>query len=146
MAALLFGHDQAVADWVAQQAKGKPFHAPFTAFGLLDHEGRLVGGYVFTGFNGNSIEMSAAGQATVSRGGIAAVVQYVFGQLGCSRLQMHVSRRKKELLRMLAPRRGGKPLFKYEGVARRFYGKDDAVCYALTIDDLAEFQSRWRLT
>lgn len=141
MSALLFGHDRAVADWVSGQVnKGKPFHEPFHAFGLL-REGRLVGGFVFTGHNGTSVEMSLAGRATITRGAISALLDYVFRQLGYSRLQVHTKRRHKRVCRIL--HNGG---LKYEGIARRFYGKDDAVVYALTVDDLPEFKSRWRLT
>lgn len=141
MANLLFGHDQTVADWIAKQANGKPFHQPFDAFGLVDATGRLVGGFIFTGFNGHSIELSLAGKAVASRGGMAAVLQYVFVQLGCTRMQMHTRRHHKRVLRQL-----NKLGMKYEGIARRFYGRDDAVCYALTTDDLDEFKRRWRLT
>jgi hypothetical protein len=142
MSALLFGHDEVVAEWVAKQARGKPFVQPFTAFGLVDGAGRLTGGFVFTSYNGHNIEMSAAGSATVCRSSIAAVVHYVFTQLGCSRVQMHTRCHGAKRVRRQLAKLG----MKYEGIARRFYGRDDAACYALTIDDLAQFKARWRLT
>jgi RimJ/RimL family protein N-acetyltransferase len=142
MSNLLFGHDQAVAEWVARQAGQKPFSAPFNAFGIVDDNGRLTGGFVFTGFNGHNIELSLAGRTVATRGAMAAVLSYVFAQLGCSRMQMHTRCKGAKRVRRQIAKLG----MKYEGVARRFYGREDAACYALTIDDLADFKSRWRLT
>lgn len=139
MSALLFNHDEAVANWVGQ-INGKTFTQPFTAIGLVDGAGRLRGGFVFTGFNGEGIEMSLAGAACLARSSIAAVASYVFEQLGCVRLQLHSRRTNKRVLRQ-AVRLG----FKYEGVSRRMYGREDGIRYALTVDDLAAFRQRWRI-
>lgn len=140
MSSVLLGHDQAVADWVGR-VTGKPFHPPFVAIGTVDRNGALTGGYVFTGYNGDGIELSLAGRGVVSREGWRVVLDYVFDQLKCSRLQMHTSRKNKTVkrnLHELFPRG-------FEGIARRFYGEDDAVCFALTKDDLSAFRARWRL-
>lgn len=136
---LLLGHDKTVAQWVAQQASGKPFCDPFTAIGLI-HGGRLVGGFVFTGYNGDTVELSLAGRGVVSRSAWRAVLHYVFDQLGCQRLQMHTNRKNKPVLRMLVRLK-----MHYEGVARRYFGRNDGVCYSLTVDDLAAFRAKWRL-
>ncbi len=138
---LLFGHDKTVAEWVAKQAHSKPPIAPFTAFGFLDGQGTLVGGCVFTGYNGDCIELSLAGRGSATRAAMAAVASYVFEQLGCKRLQMHTNRRNKHTLRMLAGRLG----VRYEGVARRFFGKDDGIVYSLTVDDLPAFKAKWKI-
>ncbi len=137
---ILLGHDQAVAKWVGKLT-GKPFHAPYTAIGIVDKDGRLTGGYVFTGFNGDGVELSLAGGGVVNRDGWRVVLDYVFNQLKCSRLQMHTSMKNKTVKRNLSK------LFPkgFEGIARRFYGKHDAVCFALTNDDLSDFRARWRL-
>lgn len=136
---LLFGHDMAVAEWVGK-LNGKPFVLFDRAFGLVDADGRLRGGYVFTGYNGDSIELSLAGSAAASRSGMSAVLSYVFDQLQCSRLQMHTRKSNKRTLRQLYRLGLG-----YEGVAKRFYGREHGVCYALTVDDLPKFKARWRL-
>lgn len=136
---ILLGHDQAVADWVSG-ITGKPFHAIDAAIGSVTPEGRLTGGFVFTGHNGDSIEMSLAGHGVTSRGMWRAVIRYVFGQLGCSRLQIHTAASNKAV-RKLAPKLG----FTFEGKARRFYGNEDAFLYSLTVDDLPAFCTRWRL-
>ncbi len=141
MSALLFGHDSVVAEWVAKQAHSKPPVAPFTAFGFVDRTGHLTGGCVFTGYNGDCVELSLAGRAAATRSGWAAITSYVFGQLGCSRLQMHTNRRNKRTLRMLAGRLG----VRYEGVSRRYFGKDDGIVYSMTIDDLPAFKAKWKI-
>lgn len=139
MTALLFGHEQSVAEWVGRK-NGKAFEPPYSAFGVLDNEGTLVGGFVFTGFNGDAIEMSLAGPGCITRGAWRAVLDYVFRQRGCTRLQVHTSRRNKRMKKIVA--RGA---FHFEGIARRFYGKDDAVVYSLIADDLPNFRERWKL-
>ena len=137
---IVLGHDQLVADWVAAQT-GKAFHAPFVAIGVADRSGALTGGYVFTGYNGDGVELSLAGRGVAHRDGWRVVLDYVFNQLGCVRMQMHTSRRNKKVCRNLHE------LFPkgFEGIAKRFYGKDDGVCFALTIDELGAFRDRWRL-
>lgn len=139
MTALLFGHDESVASWVAQQAGGKPFVQPFTAFGFVDPAGRLTGGAVFTGYNGDNVELSLAGRAAATRSGLAAITAYVFSQLKCSRLQMHTRKSNRRVLRMLAHRLG----VRYEGVAHRYFGREDGIVYSLTIDELPAFRAKW---
>lgn len=147
MSKILLGHDRAVADWVAARAKGKAFHDPFTAIGLLDDVGHLQGGFVFTGYNGDCVELSLAGRAVANRGAMGMVVEYVFGQLGCSRLQMHTRESNKLVLRMLSKGKRGNGLnFTFEGISRRFYGRENGVLYSLTIDDLPKFRQRWGLS
>jgi RimJ/RimL family protein N-acetyltransferase len=139
---LLFGHDKTVAEWVAKQAHSKAPVPPYTAFGFLDATGRLTGGCVFTGYNGDTVELSLAGRGAASRSAMAAVSSYVFAQLGCSRLQMHTRRSNHRVLRMLAKRLG----VQYEGVARHYFGKNEhGVVYALTVDNLAAFRAKWGL-
>jgi RimJ/RimL family protein N-acetyltransferase len=142
MSTLLFGHDKTVAEWVAKQAHSKAPVPPYTAFGFIDREGVLVGGCVFTGYNGDTVELSLAGRVAATRTGWAAIINYVFDQLGCSRMQMHTRRSNRRVLRMLAKRLG----VQYEGVARHYFGKNEhGVVYALTVDNLAAFRAKWGL-
>lgn len=134
---ILLGEDKAVAEFVGSKL-GKPFDLIHTTMGILNG-GRIVGGYVFTGYNGSSIEMSLAGKVAF-RSSWAAVLDYVFDQLKCSRLQIH-TRKDNTRVQKLAPRLG----FKYEGTMRRFYGDASALCYSLTVDDLPAFRQQWKL-
>ena len=72
---ILLGHDDAVASWVGN-INGKPFHPPYTAIGCVTEEGRLTGGFVFTGYNGTSVEMSLAGHGVTQRGLWRAVLRF----------------------------------------------------------------------
>lgn len=136
---IVTGHDEAVARWVSDII-GKPFHAPFTAFGLVDHAGRLRGAFVFTTYTGASVNMSLAGSACLTRGAWRAVIDYVFRQLGCVRLEVH-TRRGNKLVSRTATRLG----FRFEGTARRLYGDADGMCYSIVADDLPAFRARWRI-
>jgi RimJ/RimL family protein N-acetyltransferase len=135
---IVLGQSEAVAEWVARQC-GKPFHPPFEAIGIAGPAG-LTGGFVFTGFNGDGVEVSVAGHGIASRGAWRAACAYVFDQLGCARMQMH-TRRSNKAVRTILPRFG----MKFEGVARRFYGDEDGLVFSLTADDVAAFRARWRL-
>lgn len=140
MSELLFGHDDIVASWVGQ-ITGKPFHTPYTTIGIV-RDGELTGAFVFTGFNGDGIELSLAGRGVAARGAWRAVLHYVFDQLGCVRLQMHTRRSNKVVRRSLSrmlPRQC------FEGVARRFYGDEDGICFALTRNDLSAFRDKWKV-
>ncbi len=136
---IVIGQSEAVAAWVAR-ASGKPFHPPFEAIGIAGADGALTGGFVFTGFNGDGIEVSVAGRGIASRSAWRAACAYAFDQLGCVRMQMHTRRSNKLVCRIL-PRFG----MKHEGIARRFYGNEDGVVFSLTADDLAAFRARWGL-
>jgi RimJ/RimL family protein N-acetyltransferase len=136
---ILLGHDETVAKWVGT-ITGKPFHTVDATIGWVDPEGRLTGGFVFTGFNGTSIELSLAGHGVTHRGLWRAILHYVFDQLKADRIQIHTAASNKTV-RKLAPRLG----FAYEGKSRRFYGREDAFVYSLVRDDLPSFRQRWRL-
>lgn len=138
---LMLGQDTAVSEFVGRIV-GKPFHADAMAstIGVVSPEGRLIGGYVFTGYTGPSIEMSLAGSGVALRSTWGAVLAYVFDQLGCVRLQVH-TRRDNARARKQATRLG----FRYEGTMRRYYGDCPGLVYSLTADDLPAFRARWKL-
>lgn len=145
--ALLYGHDKSVAKWVGEKCRHPYLETyldsqpiMYRAIGVLDGEGTLIGGYVFTGHNGSSIELSLAGRGVLNRDGWKASLDYVFGELSCARLQAHTRRSNKKVLRQLT-RLG----FRHEGTARRYYGSEDAICYSLTVDDLATFREKWKI-
>lgn len=147
MTTLLYGHDKSVAKWVGDKCRQAYSDAfldsnplMYRSIGVIDGDGTLVGGYVFTNHNGSSIELSLAGRGVLSRDGWKAAIDYVFGELNCYRLQSHTRRSNKAVLRQLT-RLG----FRHEGTARRYYGSEDGICYALTVDDLAAFREKWKI-
>lgn len=136
---LLLHHDKAVADWVASHIPDTGFFPPYTAAGFLDLQGHLTGGLVFFGFTGHAILLALAGPSSLSRAALGFTVDYVFGQLGCSRLEIRC--RDKHVRRIVS-----KLGLRYEGTAKCAYGEArDGFIYSLTTPDLAAFIERWRL-
>lgn len=101
---LLYGHNEAVAQWVAERIDGceRGFDKP-VAIGVVEDE-RLIGGTVFTNWNPEAgvIEMSSAGtsprwlQARMLR----AIFSYPFDQIGCQLVVMRVSERNQRMVRI----------------------------------------------
>lgn len=137
--ALLFEDAQAICKWVGERC-GKDFKIWDTAIGVVNDEGVVTGGVVFTNYTGTSIEISLAGRGCFQRGVWRAVFDYVFRQLGCTRLSMHTAFSNK-FVRHWASKGG----WTFEGRARRFYGRADALVFSITVDDLPALQQRWRL-
>lgn len=134
---LLYNHDDDVSFWVSKKV-GQEFNPPFSAIGVLSRDGRLIGGFVFNTFKQESVSMSIAGSGVFRRNVWAAVINYVFNQLGCVRLEIQTKRSNK-IVKKLAPKLG----FHFEGTARRYYGNEDGFVYSLTKDDLPGFFRRW---
>lgn len=139
MSELLFGHDETVAEWIAQQPFGDRFTQPYTAIGVVS-DGRLIGGFAFTFKTKYSVSLSLAGKGVASRGAWRGVLDYVFRQMGCTRLECRTSVKNKIVKKSL-PRLG----LRFEGKARRLFGEHDGLCFSLTVDDLADFRKKWRL-
>lgn len=125
---LLTGHDQAVATWVAAHL-GIPIAPPYVALGVIDASGTLIGGAVFHGHCGASIDVTIYGPGALTRGALRATCQYVFGQLRCERLGAFC-RRTNVPTRKLVERLG----FRLEGVARSYWEEGragDAMIYGM---------------
>lgn len=136
---LLLECPEAIANWVGERC-GTTFPIIYTAMGVVNEDGELIGGFVFTGYTGTSIEVSLAGRGCFQRGAWRAVFDYVFRQLGCARLQMHTAFSNR-FIRNWASKGG----WTFEGRARRLYGRADGLTFSITIDDLPALKKRWRL-
>lgn len=134
---LVFGYDQAVADWVQMQTPhvaARGFGA-CTAIGVA-HDEVLLGGVVYHDFQPDhrSIQMSAAsidtrwliGPTGARKSVLQGLFAYPFVQLGCERVGMIVPKKNKRA-RAFCEGFG----FKREGVARRGFYPDDAILYGL---------------
>lgn len=129
---ILFGHDVEVAQWVGDRL-GTVIVPPYTALGVVDGTGTLRGGAVFGDFTGSNIEVTVYGPGAMQRGVVRAVLHYAFVQLGCLRITAR-TRRDNRPMRDLLPRLG----FRWEGLARRFYGPsraEDACLYGMLRSD-----------
>lgn len=144
---LLFGHDRDVAHWVACQiphmhrriprfAPGEAF-GPGAAIGVLDAQGRMVGGCVYHNWDEDcgSMEISCASTTPswLKPGVMRALLRYPFAQVGCQRLTACTPRRATSA-RQFLERLG----FKREGCVRRGFGDDHAIIYGLLAEEWAE--------
>ena len=133
---MLFGFDSDVAEFVGKNME-REFAPPFTAIGVLDQNGNLVGGMVFSDYTGSNIEITIYGPGLMSRKVVSQCFDYVFNQLKCSRLTAR-TRRSNRLMRKLLPRLG----FDYEATIKHYFGTergDDALLFRLT----PEYASKW---
>lgn len=118
---LLFGADQIVADWAFVQFGYKPSKFD-RAVGVIDCDTRqLVGAALYQAYNGNDVQFSYYGCATLSVGIVRAMARIAVADLDVSRATIVTSRRNKSLIRFL-----GRTGFRLEGAMRCFYGRVDA--------------------
>ena len=126
---LISGHDATVAIWVGQRLGGV-FVPPYTGLGIVDGSGRLRGGFIVRAQNASTCELSLYSERVLTHGVMRAMWRTVFDDLGFSRCVIHTRRANKPLKRA-APKLG----FRFEGVARNFYGPGvDALQFAMTPD------------
>lgn len=121
----LTGENDIVSAFVSSKT-GDQYVDVMRTLGVLTPEGRIVGGIVLTNYTGHGIELSIAGKGCVSRGAWQAIGDIVFRELGCRRLSVTTRRSNKRVCK-LAPRFQ----FRFEGIARRFYGNEDGIVFSL---------------
>lgn len=131
---LWYGSTPLVAEWVRRQIPhmdGGDF-GPCEAIGIINNDGEILGGVVFHGMVGRTIQWSAAAKTAnwLRPDLIADIMDYPFKQLGCVRITAFIPRRNKRA-RDFHVRFG----FKHEGTMRRQFGGDDAAIYGLLAAD-----------
>jgi hypothetical protein len=116
---ILLDCDAQVAAWSFQTYKRLPMHVD-RALGVLE-DGILVGGILFTSYNGVNAELSYYGKNTITVGIIRTVARIALYELRLARCTVIVPKRPSYLLKKLT-----KFGFRYEGVQRRQYGPTDS--------------------
>ena len=132
----VFGQDAAVAEWMFQIAKQRPMHFEM-AVGLVDH-GVLVGGIMFTNWNGSDIEVHYYGPGKLKRPVVRLIFMLAAKQFNVNRMTI---RTRKESMARGVEKLGAV----YEGTVRRLYGPTNEdrhagrqfAFYRETIDKLA---------
>ena len=130
---LLYGHNEAVAAWVAAHIPGceRGFDRP-VSIGVIEGE-RLIGGTVFHNWNPEAgvIEMSSAGTSPrwLGRKMLKAIFGYVFDQIDCQIVVMRVSERNSRMIE-IAKRFGFKGY-----LIPRLRGRDEAEWIFTLTDD-----------
>jgi hypothetical protein len=123
---LVFGQDDEVAAWAAEQLGYVPMVKPFVAIGVRDKSGAYSGALIFNGFSGRDIELTVVGRGAITRESFDAFASYVFGQLRCARVSAVISQQNVRALDV-AEKFG----FRREGVARKKFEDSDAVLLGL---------------
>lgn len=136
---LLRNEPEIVSAFVAGQT-GDQYTDVMRALGILSQEGRIIGGVLLTNYTGFGVEMTLAGRGCISRTAWQAIGDMAFGELGCQRLSVTTRKSNKRVCK-LAPRLK----FKFEGIARRFYGDEDGVVLSLLRDEAIRF-GYWKET
>ncbi len=125
---LVLGHDKSVADWAGRKL-GSAFSEPYTAWGVIDGSGTLVGALVFNEFQrGGNISLSVVGGAAIQRGIMRAAARYVFNQLQCTRCTARTRRSNKRMRKILDRS------WEFESVAKYWFGpmkQDDAFVFVM---------------
>lgn len=131
----VYGCDEVVAKLVASliPAAARGFGTDFTAIGV-DHEGVLVGGFVFHNWSPEAqvIEISHAGtdRRWLSRRTLYAAFSYVFDGIGCQMAIAQTPARLKHAVRIA--RAYG---FRQVTIPRLFGRGEDGIISTLTVED-----------
>lgn len=136
MGEILVGHDADIARWMFAKAKCLPM-AYNLALGVMNDTG-LIGGIMFTGYNGSDAEVHYYGPGGLTRKTVRAIFQAALGVFNLNRLTI---RTRKDSMR-----RGVRKLGAVEECfVKRLYGPTDAyehgahqyVFYRETMEKLA---------
>lgn len=126
---LLRDEPQIVSAFVSGQT-GDQYTDVMRALGILSREGRIIGGVLLTNYTGFGVELTLAGKGCISRSAWQAIGDMAFRDLKCERISVTTRRSNKRVCN-LAPRLK----FRFEGIARRFYGKEDGIVFSLLRDE-----------
>jgi len=138
---LVFGHDAAVADWVAERIPHMNGQfRDFAAIGVAE-SGKLVAGVVYHDhyprYRHIQISMAADSPRWAQRGVIRGLLAYPFVQLGCERVTLtvpHTSHRVLKFTKGIG--------FVSEGVLRRGFGDAHAVVLGMLSRDYHKLMNR----
>ena len=130
----LYGHSRDVAEFVKNLIPGcERGFGPCTAIGVIDDDGRLIGGWVYYDYDPEAGVIQVSGAATdkrwLTRPVLRALFFYVWDQLGC---QMIVTRQDpaNKAVRRMWKAAGG-----VEYIIPRLRGRDKAECLICITDD-----------
>ena len=122
---LLIGHDAVVAEWMAAKL-GVPMVPPFTAFGVLDDQGTLIGGALFNCDTRIDIELTIYGPGATTPEALRYGSEYCFIQTGHARMSASVNRHNRHMLRFME-----NCGFKLEGTKRMPDSRDDILLFGM---------------
>ncbi len=127
---ILFGHDNAVAQWAAKKLGGPhgSFIPPYVALGIIDDGGILRGGFVIRPMNPSTCDLSLYSERAMTHGVLRSMFRVMFERLGFACCLIHTQRSNKAIKRA-APKLG----FKFKCPVENFYGDGvDALQFSMT--------------
>ncbi|RVL48485.1 N-acetyltransferase [Sinorhizobium meliloti] len=127
---ILLSNEPAIVSAFVSGQTGDQYTDVMRALGILSREGRIIGGVLLTNYTGFGVELTLAGRGCISRTAWQAIGDLAFGDLGCQRISVTTRKSNKRVCK-LAPRLK----FKFEGIARKYYGKEDGVMFSLLRDE-----------
>ncbi|MEN9708095.1 MAG: hypothetical protein RIQ68_503 [Pseudomonadota bacterium] len=119
---ILFNQDARVAEWMFATAGSTPMLYNM-AIGIADEGGVLIGGIMFTGWNGSDVEVHFYGPGLLKRRIVRLIMQVSLLQFNVNRLTIRT--RKKQMSRGV--RKLGAI---YEGTMKRLYGPTDRTLHS----------------
>jgi hypothetical protein len=114
---IVVGQDQRVADWLVTISNCRPMLFNM-AIGLTDDSDQLIGGILFTGYNGSDVEVHYYGPGTLTRRIVRLICGIAVKHFNANR--MTVRTRKKHMSRGCL-----KLGAVFEGNVKRLYGPTD---------------------
>jgi RimJ/RimL family protein N-acetyltransferase len=133
----VYGHDQVIARFVAAlipHVGWRGFPANSKAFGVIDEDGKLIAGLVYTNWNPDAATIEISGAAVdprwLTRETLRRMFSYPFDECACQMVVMRVLATNERLLRQLAAYG-----FNFVEVKRLFGRHQDGVICSLTVED-----------
>lgn len=114
---LIMGRDAEIAAWMFDKSKCNPMGFNL-AVGIGDDSGQIVGGLMFTGYNGSDAEVHYYGPGFLKRRTVKALFTIAVQALNLNRLTI---RTRKDSMARGVQKLGAVP----EGTIRRLYGPTD---------------------
>lgn len=126
---IVVGQSEKVARWLGARLETK-FNPPFEAIGILDKDGKAVGGAVLNDFADRNCELTMYAPNVFQRDAYRWIADYAFRVNDCLRMTIR-TRASNLYVRRLVEHHG----FKMEGTLRCWYDDEDAVIYGLLRED-----------
>jgi hypothetical protein len=114
----VFGHDAYVAEWMTAISNSRPMLYNMAIGIVEDTTGDLVGGIMFTGYNGSDAEVHFYGPGALTRGTVRLIFGLAVKHFDLNRLTVRT--RKRHMARGVS-----KLGAVFEGTVKRLYGPSD---------------------
>lgn len=116
----------ALAHSFIKKSLGIELEAPFCGYAIYDTDGVVVGGFAFTNYTRDNVELTISVRELVTLRVCRFIAWLAFVDLGCRRISMRTRASNKQAIRAIE-----KTGAKLEGVAREYFNGEDAILFGL---------------